>query len=320
MNKKIILVSGDPNSVNSEIIFKCWKKIPRVIKKNLVLISNLKLINDQFKKLNYKVKLRKIKNYDEKAPSNSLKILDIDLNYKNPFHVSKKSSSKFVIKSLNLAHELGLKSKVAGIINCPIDKNLLKKKKIGVTEYLASKCSIKPDNEVMVIANKKLMVSPITTHVDIKSVSKLITLKKITTKIKILNKWYSDQFNKKPKIAILGLNPHNSELIKESKKKINFTSNKKLKKINIKIDGPYAADSFFINKYKKFNIIIGMYHDQVLTPYKTLFKFDAINLTLGLKYIRVSPDHGVAKDKIMKKQSNFLSLLNCMHFIHKLNL
>ena len=67
--------------------------------------------------------------------------------------------------------------------------------------------------------NKKLMVATITTHVDIKSVSKLITLKKITTKIKILNKWYSDQFNKKPKIAILGLNPHNSELIKESEEK-----------------------------------------------------------------------------------------------------
>ena len=68
----------------------------------------------------------------------------------------------------------------------------------------------------MVIANKKLMVSPITTHVDIKSVSKLITLKKITTKIKILNKWYSDQFNKNQRLQILGLNPHNSELIKES--------------------------------------------------------------------------------------------------------
>ena len=69
-----------------------------------------------------------------------------------------------------------------------------------------------------------------------------------------------------------------------------------LKKLGININGPYVADTIFINDYKKYDVIVGMFHDQVLAPFKSIFKYDAINLTLGLKYIRVSPDHGTAKD------------------------
>ena len=170
----------------------------------------------------------------------------------------------------------------------------------------------------MLIKNKKLMVSPLTTHLDIKSIPRKLTQKLIIKKIKVIDIWYKKEFNKKAKIAILGLNPHNAELRKNSEeKKIIIPAIKKLKIVNIKIDGPYVSDTIFINDYKKFDIIVGMYHDQVLAPFKALFKFDAINLTLGLKYIRVSPDHGVAIKKIMKKNSSFLSLLNCIKFINK---
>ena len=77
------------------------------------------------------------------------------------------------------------------------------------------------------------------------------------------------------------------------------------------------ADTVFIEKYKKYDVIVGMFHDQVLTPFKTLFKFDAINITLGLKYLRVSPDHGVALDLICKNKANPFSLINCIKFINK---
>ena len=72
-----------------------------------------------------------------------------------------------------------------------------------------------------------------------------------------------------------------------------------------------------MNDFKNYDVIVGMYHDQVLSPFKTLFKFDAINLTLGLKYLRVSPDHGVAIELIGKKVSNETSLLKCINFIDK---
>ena len=98
--------------------------------------------------------------------------------------------------------------------------------------------------------------------------------------------------------------------------KIIIPAIKKLRNKNINIKGPVAADTIFINDYKNYDVVIGIYHDQVLAPFKALFKFDAINLTLGLKYIRVSPDHGVAKNLIMKKKSNSLSLINCIKYIH----
>ena len=88
--------------------------------------------------------------------------------------------------------------------------------------------------------------------------------------------------------------------------------------MKININGPYVADTFFIKDFKKFDIIIGMYHDQVLTPFKTLYKFNAINITLGLPYIRISPDHGVAKNIIGKNKADTTSLINCLKFINSL--
>ena len=81
--------------------------------------------------------------------------------------------------------------------------------------------------------------------------------------------------------------------------------------------GPLSADTVFIN-HKKYNVIVGMYHDQVLGPFKTLFKFDAINLTLGLKYIRNSPDHGTAIQLIGKNKANYESLMKCIYFLNNL--
>ena len=83
------------------------------------------------------------------------------------------------------------------------------------------------------------------------------------------------------------------------------------------MNGPLVSDTVFISAYKKYDIIVGMYHDQVLSPFKTLFKFNAINITLGLKYLRVSPDHGTARDLIGKNKANAISLLECLNFLNK---
>ena len=321
MNKKIVLVGGDPNSINSEIIYKCWKKLPNKIKKRIILISNYKLLKDQFKKLNYNIKLSNEQNLFKLNKSNELKILNIKLDYKDPFKVPLKSAKPFVLKSLDLAHKLALNKQIAGIINCPINKNLLGNKKIGVTEYLANKCLVKKNSEVMIIRNKELMISPITTHLDIRSISNKINKKLIITKINVINSWFKKTFKRQPVIAVLGLNPHNAELRKNSEeKKIIIPAIKNLKKSGFKLDGPLSSDTIFINNYKNYDLIVGMYHDQILGPFKALYKFDAINLTLGLKYIRVSPDHGVAVDKIKKKTSSAVSLIKCFDYIDKFSI
>ena len=93
---------------------------------------------------------------------------------------------------------------------------------------------------------------------------------------------------------------------------------KYLNKKGFKVSGPYSADTIFIKKNrKKFNVILGMYHDQVLTPIKTLFEYDAINITLGLPFIRISPDHGPNEKMLGKNLSDPLSLIQAINFLDK---
>ena len=130
MKNKIILVSGDPNSINSEIIYKTWKRLNKSLKRRIFIISNTDLLIQQFKKLKYRIKIVSIKNLNQKISNDTLKVLNVDISFKNPFKVSKKNSSKFVISCLNYAHKLSLRNDDVGIINCPINKNLLKKIKL----------------------------------------------------------------------------------------------------------------------------------------------------------------------------------------------
>ena len=318
MKNKIVIVAGDPNSINSELIFKCWKKINNSTRKKIYLIANHDLIINQFKRLNYSIKIIKDKNLNENIEGNNLKIININLNFKNAFKIPNKTASRYVINSLNLAHKLALNNNTNGIINCAINKNLLGKENIGVTEFLAAKCNIKNKSEVMLINNKKLSVVPLTTHINLKYVSSKITREVIINKVNTLQKWFKRTFKKKPKLAILGMNPHNGELRRNSEEiKTIIPTIKILNKKGINIKGPLVADTIFIKDYKNFDVIIGMYHDQVLTPFKAFFKFDAINITLGLKYLRISPDHGTALDLIGKKKADPSSLLKCIHFLNK---
>ena len=317
MSKKIIIVSGDPNSINSEIIFKSWKKIRNSYKRKIYFISNVNLLKKQFKKLKYRIKLREVKSMNDDK-STALKIINIDLKFKDPFKISKKATSNFITDSLNKAHIFGLRKDVKGIINCAISKSFLKKDKIGVTEYLASRCNLKKNTVVMMIYNNKLSVCPLTTHIDIKDISNKIKSELIIKKIKNINSWFKRNFKRKPIIGVLGLNPHNAELRKNSEeKKIILPSIFKLKKSKIKVDGPLVSDTVFINEYKNYDIIVGMYHDQVLSPFKTIYKFDAINITIGLRYLRVSPDHGIAKNLVGKNKANITSFMKSIEFVEK---
>ena len=319
MKKKIILIHGDPISINSEIIYKSWKKIKKNLRSRIYLIGNYNLLNAQFKKLKFKIKLIKVKNIQSSnLEKNALKIIDMDCKFKNPFLINEKNSSRYVINSLNLAHKLALTKNVIGIINCPINKKLLKKAKIGVTEFLAKKNKIKDNSEVMVIYNKSLSISPMTTHMDVKHISNRLNKNLIFKKVQIIDSWFKKVFKKKPKIGVLGLNPHNAELQKNSEeKKIIIPAISKLKRYKLNIHGPLVADTIFIKEFKKYDIIIGMYHDQILPSFKAIFKFNAINLTLGLKYLRSSPYHGTASNIIKKNKADEISLLNCIRFINK---
>ena len=311
MNNLIAIVLGEPNSVNTEIIVKSWKNLKH--KKKLFVIGNVHLFKKQLKniKLKKKIFLNSINNLDE-IVEKKINILNVNLSKNNS------SKEKYIFSCLQIAHKLAIEKKIIGFVNAPIEKKIFKGKFLGLTEYLAFKNKVL-GKEIMLIYNKKLSVIPLTTHLEIKDVTNNISSKLIKDKIILLSLYYKKLFKKKPKIALLGLNPHNNELKKNSvEKKIIIPSLKYLKKKNIKIYGPFSSDTAFMKKNRnQFNVIVGMYHDQVLAPFKALYEFDAINITLGLKYLRVSPDHGTASNLIGKNKANPQSLISAIKFLNK---
>ncbi len=309
--KPIIIVNGEPNSIFLEIFFKSISS--KKIKSPILLISSLKLIKHFMKKLNFRKSINIIKynDIDKKTLDNkSINLIEIKYNFKKPNQFIKKS----FILGLNLLNE-GLSNK---FINGPISKkSFLKKKFPGITEYIATKMKIK--KVAMLIYNKELSVCPLSTHVPIKNVHNEVTKKNIKEKIELIDEFYQKYRKIKPKIAVLGLNPHceSTDKFNEDERIIKPTI-KNLSKLGYKIFGPYAADTIFLKKNRsKFDVILGMYHDQVLTPIKTLHEYDAINITLGLPFIRISPDHGPNKKMIGKNISNPLSLIRALEFLDK---
>ena len=321
MNKPIAIIAGEPNSISSEIIFKCWKLKKKYIHKPLFIIGSVQLLNLQMKQLKYKIKIKKINKHFKIRDLNEIElpVYDIDYTQKKPFEKISSKSNKYIFKCFEVALKFVKDKKILGFINCPISKEyLFKNKHQGVTEFLSKKLNKKNNNEVMLIYNKKLSVSPITTHIPLNQVSKKINQYKIVEKVKIINNFYKKFLNKKPNFAILGLNPHNFSISKKSEeKKIINKAIKSLVKLKINAKGPVAPDSsFVIFKKYKFDVIIGMYHDQVLSPFKALYNFFAINITLGLPYIRISPDHGIAEDIVGEKIANPNSLIESIKFFN----
>ena len=171
----------------------------------------------------------------------------------------------------------------------------------------------------MLIYNKILSVSPITTHLPLKDVHKYLSKSKIIYHVKLIDQFYKKNLKRNPKIAITGLNPHCESNYKSSEEdKIIKPAIKLLIKNKYNVQGPFPADTIFLKeKLKNYDVIIGMYHDQVLTPIKTLFGFNAINITLGLPFIRVSPDHGPNAKMLGKNLSNPKSLIEALKFLDK---
>ncbi len=315
---KILIVLGEPYGTFSEILGKYFKKNQKHRQK-IILIGNLKLLKKQLNKLKHSFKINKI-DYDNEAIKDFVNIIDIEHKYNKVFDKISTKSNKYIENSFKTCLDILNKSNDKTImINGPISKkSFLNKKYLGITEYLSKKTNSK--NEVMLIYNENLSVSPLTTHIPIKYVSKKITKKKIINNILTIDKFYKKYLGKKAKFAVLGLNPHCETIDKFSEEeKIIKPSINSLKKKGIKVDGPYPADTFFLKKnIIKYDSVIGMYHDQVLSPIKTLFKFNAINLTLGLPFLRISPDHGPNIEMSGKNKSDPSSLIYAMKFIKKL--
>jgi 4-hydroxythreonine-4-phosphate dehydrogenase len=315
--KPIVIVAGEPNSIFFEIFLKTIDKYR--FKSPIILIASKNLLQKQINFFRSKIKIHELDYSKKKININNLsKINLINVNYKQNklFGKISNKSNLYIEDCFKIALEI-LKNKISNkFINGPVSKkHFLKKKFIGITEYLAKRTNSK--NIAMVIYNKSLSVSPITTHLPLKYVSKNIKKSQIVNKVKTINSFWQKRFKKKPKIAITGLNPHCESIDSFNEdEKIILPAIQFLKKKKYNVSGPFPADTIFVkNNRNQFEVIIGMYHDQILTPAKTLFEYDAINITAGLPFIRVSPDHGPNEKMLGKNISNPLSLIRSIQFL-----
>ena len=315
--KPIIIVGGEPNSIFLEIFFKSlnYKKF----KSPIILIASHSLIKLQMKKLKIQGKVRLIdllKLKKNQLNNKMINLINVKFDQKKPFDKISSKSNDYIKESFDIALKI-LNQKITNkLINGPISKKFfLKKKYLGITEYLAHRTNTK--NFAMLIYNKDLSVCPLTTHLPLKKVSKNINKNMIKYKIKLIDKFYRTYFNKKPKMVITGLNPHCESIDSFNEdEKIIKPAVKSLIKSNYNIVGPVAADTIFLKKNRtNYNVIIGLYHDQVLTPIKTLFEYDAVNITLGLPFTRISPDHGPNEKMLGKNKSSPLSLIKALTFL-----
>ena len=307
-SKPILIIPGEKKSVFFEIFFKSLKS--KSISSPLILICDKKDLNKEVKK-------HKFKYVVEQIELNKINTKKFHKNKIYVIHVKYQNSYIYVHNCFKVAFRLIKGGLTHKMINGPINKTkTLNKKYLGVTEFVAKNFNI--NKFAMLIYNKKLSVCPITTHLPLKSVAKKITKKKIKEKIIVTNNFFKKYLGFKPRIAIVGLNPHCESVLKfnEDIKIIAPVIRSFKNKINVK--GPFPADTIFLrNNRKKFDIIVGMYHDQVLTPIKTIFEYDAINITMGLPFLRVTPDHGPNEKMIGKNISNPISLIRSLEFLDK---
>ena len=305
-SKPIIIVPGEKKSIFFEIFFKALKI--KKFKSPLILICNKKILHAETRKYKFKKKIQLV-NYNQifqkKLTKKEIYLID----------VTNDNSNNYVQECFQLAFKILKTGFTNKLLNGPINKSkTLKKKYLGVTEYISK--NFKQKKFAMLIYNDKLSVCPLTTHLPLKSVTKKITKKLIIEKILIINNFYKKVLHFKPRIGVMGLNPHCESISKFNEDtKILLPAINYLKK-NIRIKGPIPSDTIFLKENrKKYDVIIGMYHDQVLTPIKTLFEYDAINITIGLPFLRVTPDHGPNEIMFGKNRSNPTSLVKAINFL-----
>lgn len=298
MKKKIVFL-GDVNSINIEVIYRSHELLKNKVK--YLLIGNTKDLNFYLKKLSANIKINET--------ADPLYFKDYDKNKLNIFNIDNLSKEKHknLLNQINIANKI---SNLTGfdLVTMPIDKSLFKKKILftGMTEYLAD---INKKKTFMLMLGEKFSIIPLTTHINLKNVNKIIKkdllikiLKEILTQIK--REAYKLNFQK---IKFLCYNPHCGEknsLGLEDKIIREVISNFKI------IRGSYPADSAF-NNLENDLLFISTYHDQALIPFKILNK-RGINLTLGLGYRRLSPAHGTAKNIKFQNKANISSYLACM--------
>ena len=315
--KTIIYSPGDPAGIGPDLFLSLLNEdFFRFIKANVVCIGDQKLFASRAKELGYSFEISTftdINDVNEKVGClEIMKCPDISSGRLNS------TNSEYVIKNLDFGIDVCMRSKGLGLVTGPISKENIVEGGYsfsGHTERIMEKTN--SDDVLMLLASERLKVALATTHMPLNKVSESITTDLIINKVKILNQELKSKFNiEKPKISLLGLNPHAGEGGKLGKEEIEtiIPAVKELIASNVDVSMPLSADTAFNkNLLDETDAYFAMYHDQGLPVLKALSFGDSINITLGVPIVRTSVDHGVALDIAGKGIANNSSLKNAFY-------
>lgn len=318
MNLPIALTCGDPNGIGIDISFQAKATLKNKIPFFLIAdINHLKIRN-------FNQKFIEINNPNDcfKLDDNILPVLHHGFPEIPTLKGSQPGNALETTKVIERAVRMIQNHKIGSICTNPINKKVLKDgcdfKYPGHTEFLAKLANL--DKSVMMLICDELRVVPVTIHVALNDVSKLLTKNLIIETVTTTHNSLKDNFNiDKPRIAISGLNPHAGENGTFGDEEIHIIQPavQILRNQGLNINGPISADTMFHSEARKqYDVAICMYHDQALIPIKTIDFYGGVNMTLGLPFIRTSPDHGTAFELAGTRKANPMSLINALEVAH----
>jgi 4-hydroxythreonine-4-phosphate dehydrogenase len=328
-NKPIIgITCGDINGIGTELIIKTFADHRVLDQCTPVIFASNKLINFYRKSVpevhfNY----QSIKDFS-KVNHKQINIYncweeDVIIN---PGQLNE-TGGKYAVKSLMAGANALKEGHIQGIVTAPIHKKNVQSQEFNYTGHTPFlKDIVKATDVLMLLYADNIRVALVTEHLPVKSIVQNITREAIVSKLTILNNSLRRDFGiDKPKIAVLGLNPHAGDegLIGNEEEQIIKPAIKEAKQ-NMLVFGPYSADAFFARRsYLQFDAVLAMYHDQGLIPFKTIAVGEGVNFTAGLSFVRTSPDHGTAFDIAGKNKADVTSFLTaifeCVDIINRRN-
>ncbi len=298
---RFIFTCGDINGIGPEIAIKAINKITSQIKNfQVILIIPDNVFNNSKKIIKPEFSYEQIQNTDAITSSENQALVLTLKSFPQQLGKPTLLSGTASYLALRKSFEILKKNQASAVITAPVSKTALRlagSKYPGQTEMYADWCGVK--NFVMTFLSNRLLAGLYSIHIPLKNVSKSFNKKELNNKLKvIINMLRNDLGIQKPKIAVLGLNPHAGEAgLMGTEEEFIIKPVLEYKEFRRNVVGPFSPDAFFANRrFKDFDMVLGLYHDQVLIPFKYINAGKGVNYTAGLPIIRTSPDHGVAYD------------------------
>lgn len=323
MKKKILaLTMGDPGGIGPEIIFKTLQSSRRPSGFEYLVVGSKQPFEQLQKKSGFKKQLHSVRSFDlsqwSSAKINFWEVSSAQEGF-DCGRVSRRNARQ-TYETLKVAAEFAVSGQVQGIVTAPINKTAMRFVEPGFhghTEFLAAAAGVK--KYAMMFVGPKLKVTLVTIHEPISKVSALITRSQVFEKISLTAEFLKKRLRmRNPRIGVCALNPHGRETGPEDEKEIR-PAVAKARQLGLNAEGPLSADQIFHDAYEgRFDAVISMYHDQGLAPFKMIAFRDGVNVTLGLPFVRTSPDHGTAFDIAYQNKADASSFVSSLRLAEKL--